>query len=172
MSIRRPNSSDVVAATKMDYVALKTAANANIRRRMLKTLHTSHQAELHTMINVFKKESYAAPHCHWVETADQTIKKGESFLALEGSGLILLFDDDRDVKRIIALKAAEQTMVWIPAGVWHTVVATSDYLILFENKTGPWQEGLDKIFHPKFPKEDDPKDQKLVSDWQSLAPSP
>ena len=169
----RPSAKDVVVQTNAIYRALKQAASAHVRKRTLHALHASHDAELHTMINVFERGSYSAPHMHWIDTTSgAAIRKGESFLALEGTGRIVLLDDAGIIDRIVPMGTNEHTMVWIPAGVWHTVVATSPYFIVFENKTGPWNEGEDKRFHPQFPKEGESQGAALVKAWESLPISP
>lgn len=148
---------------------LKLSAKNNKRKRTLQMLHTSHAEELHSMINVFSKGTYAAPHVHWIEkNDDETIKKGESFIVIEGTGKIILFSPEGVVERVIPLDAEEKTMVWIPAGVWHTIVCTSEFFIVFENKTGPWVEGEDKCFHPAYPGEGDPAGEKFVREWEIL----
>ncbi|MDD2799018.1 MAG: WbuC family cupin fold metalloprotein [Bacteroidales bacterium] len=163
------SSADVVVKTNSEFSHLKAEADVNIRKRTLQTLHSSHEAELHSMINVFTKGSYTAPHVHWVENeSDTVIRKGESFIALEGEGKIVLFSETGEIDRVISMNAAEQTMVWIPAGVWHSVVCISPYFIVFENKTGPWKEGEDKLFHPLFPKEGDSSGDAFVKEWESL----
>ena len=147
---------------------LKNEAEKSPRKRTLKKLHFSHEEELHSMINVFKKGTYVQPHCHLIKKqSGETVKKGESFLALEGEGRIILFNEEGSVTEIINLKAAEKTMVWIPAHVYHTIVALSEYFIIFENKTGPWKEGEDKFFHEKFPSENLPNEQ-IVRGWEMI----
>lgn len=164
-----PNHTHVTVKSQTDFAPLKIQAEKSPRKRTLQMLHSSHEAELHSMINVFKRGSYAAPHVHWIEKGeDQVIKKGESFLALEGTGKIILFNDEGEPTRVINLDAGEKTMVWIPAGIWHTILATSDFFIVFENKTGPWKEGEDKLFHPRFPAENDPLGDDWVKKWESL----
>jgi cupin fold WbuC family metalloprotein len=166
---KKPGPQEVVVNNKNVLQELKNAALQNVRKRTLQMLHSSHAEELHTMINVFTKGSYAAPHVHWIEKEDNApVKKGESFIVIEGTGKIILFSPEGVVEKVITLDAAEQTMVWIPAGVWHTVVCTSEYFIVFENKTGPWVEGEDKLFHPAFPKEGDPAGEKYVKEWEAM----
>lgn len=166
---KKPNPNEVVVKSTSEFPQLKKAAGSNSKKRTLQMLHASHSAELHSMINVFKKGSYAAPHVHWIEKQNgELIKKGESFVALEGTGKIILFNEKGTITRVITLDAKEQTMVWIPAGVWHTVVCTSPFFIVFENKTGPWKEGEDKLFHPAFPAEGDPKGAEFVKEWEIL----
>lgn len=168
-NLQTNSTANVTVRTNAEFEAMKTAARTNNRKRTLQMLHPSHEAELHSMINVFTPGSYTAPHRHLIELIDgKTIRKGESFIALEGKGKIILFDDNGNVIRTIELDAAEQTMVWIPADVWHAVVCLSDAFIVFENKTGPWKEGEDKLFHSGFPAEGDESAALLVKEWELL----
>ncbi|WP_243345394.1 WbuC family cupin fold metalloprotein [Parabacteroides sp. FAFU027] len=165
----KPSPRDVIVRSNREFASLKPEADANVRKRTLQMLHSSHAAELHSMINVFTKGSYVCPHIHWVEKADGSlVKKGESFVALEGEGKIVLFDEEGTIERVIVMTDKEQTMVWIPAGVWHTVVSLTPYFIVFENKTGPWTEGGDKRFHPGFPTEGETLGDEIVKLWESL----
>ena len=149
-------------------LSLKNEADKSPRKRALKKLHSSHEEELHTMINVLKKGTYIQPHNHYIETkTGKIIKKGESFLALEGKGKILLFNDEGEVREQLFLNADEKTMVWIPAQQYHTIVALTDYFIIFENKTGPWIEDEDKYFHEKFPDEKE-NCEHIVRKWEIL----
>ena len=148
------------------FKSLKNEADLSPRKRTLKKLHTSHKEELHTMINVLKKGTYIRPHKHYIKThSGEIIKKGESFLALEGEGKILLFDDEGALVEVIPMKDTEKSMVWIPANVYHTIVAQSDYLIIFENKTGPWKDNEDKFFHANFPDENY-INEHIVKEWE------
>ena len=89
-------------------------------------------------------------------------------MALEGNGKIILFSEKRDIERVITMDATEQTMVWIPADVWHSVISISPYFIVFENKTGPWKKGEDKRFHPLFPQEKESSGAVKVREWEIL----
>lgn len=147
-------------------LTLKNEADKSPRKRALKKLHSSHDEELHTMINVLKKGTYIQPHNHFIETKDgKTIKKGESFLAIEGKGKIILFDDEGKISKVIFLNAEEKTMVWIPAYQYHTIVALTDYFIIFENKTGPWKVDEDKFFHTEFPNENE-NYENIIKEWE------
>jgi cupin fold WbuC family metalloprotein len=147
---------------------LKKEADLSPRKRALKQLHSSHDEELHTMINVFKKGTYVRPHNHFIKTkSGKTVRKGESFLAIEGKGKILLFDEKGNISEILLLNAEEKTMVWLSAKQCHTIVALSDYFIIFENKTGPWKVDEDKVFHLKYPDENE-NCEHIVKEWELL----
>ncbi|MBI5539998.1 MAG: cupin fold metalloprotein, WbuC family [Bacteroidia bacterium] len=147
---------------------LKKEADKSPRKRALKKMHSSHDEELHTMINVLKKGTYIQPHNHFIKTnVGKTIRKGESFLAIEGKGKIILFDNNGEILKVILMNAEEKTMVWVSAEQFHTIVALSEYFIIFENKTGPWKENEDKFFHAKFPDENE-SHEELIKHWEEL----
>lgn len=151
------------------FTAFKSAAKQSLRKRHLHLLHTSHAAFLHSMVNTFTKGTYAAPHRHFnYNKKGDLVQKGESFIALEGSGKIISFDDAGNIKEVIHLDAQLQSMCWIPSTVWHTVVPTTEVFIVFENKTGPWEEETDKSFHPNFPKEGADEASSFVLKWEQL----
>lgn len=165
----KSNENEIVVKNASNFEGLIKQALNSPRKRALHMLHSSHEAELHSMINVFTQGSYAAPHTHWIKKSNgEIIKKGESFLALEGRGKIIIFDQKGNLQKTIDLDSEQKTMVWIPSGVWNTILATSPVFIVFENKTGPWREGEDKLFHPEFPAENTPEGEDLVKKWKDL----
>ena len=154
---------------KSVFEILKSEANISPRKRTLLKLHASHEEELHSMINVLKKGTYILPHKHvLINSSGKTIKKGESFLALEGKGKIILFKENGEVEKEIFMDSEEKTMVWVSSEQYHTIVAISDYFIIFENKTGPWKEDEDKFFHEKFPTENELYEQ-IVRNWEKTS---
>ena len=64
---------------------LKHAARTNSKRRARFCAHPSAEARQHDMLIVSHRDTYVAPHRHF--------DKSESFLILEGSATIILFDD-------------------------------------------------------------------------------
>lgn len=154
---------------KQEFSNFNKKAKNSPRKRHLHMLHTSHEAFLHSMVNTFTKGTYATPHRHYnFDKKGDLVQKGESFIALEGKGKIISFDDAGNVKEVIWLDASLQSMCWIPSTVWHTVVPDSEVFIVFENKTGPWKESTDKSFHPKFPKEGEEASVAFLNEWKKL----
>ena len=49
----------------------------------------------------------------------------------------------------------------------HSIISLSEYIIIFENKTGPWTEWKDKVFHKKFPLEWEKWVEKVMKSWYS-----
>lgn len=158
-----------VKASTLDFEHLIEQAKTSPRKRQLMQLHPNHEAELHTMINVFCKGSYVQPHRHLVEDeAGKLTTKGESFVALQGKGRIIQFDDDGKIIDVADLDAKQQSMLWIPHYCWHTVLALTPVFIVYENKTGPWKAETDKVFHPAFPAEGENSCNDFLSSWEKI----
>jgi len=151
-------------------IDLEKEALQSERKRKLLCLNPSHAAPLHSMINVFTKGTYVAPHRHYFQDLDnKEVIKGESFIALKGKGKIITFDDAGKVDEVVHLDAAKTSMCWIAPETWHTILPVSDTFIVFENKTGPWDEKSDKNFHAAFPKETDNDAAKTcLENWEKL----
>lgn len=161
--------SKIITVNQNELDKFEKLALASPRKRHLHMLHTSHEAHLHTMINTFTKGTYARPHRHYAyDNSGNLVQKGESFVALRGSGKILSFDDAGNVVEVIRLDASLQSMCWIPSQVWHTVVPDSAIFTVYENKTGPWEEATDKCFHPLFPDENDQERLSFIEAWDKL----
>jgi cupin fold WbuC family metalloprotein len=159
----------IIQIDNQHFSDFKSRAKKSPRKRHLHLLHTSHEAFLHSMVNTFTKGTYAAPHRHYnYDKEGSLVQKGESFIALEGKGKIISFDDAGNVMEVVRLDASLQSMCWIPSTVWHTVVPDSEVFMVFENKTGPWEETTDKCFHPKFPKEGEEASVALLNEWERL----
>jgi cupin fold WbuC family metalloprotein len=158
-----------ITSSKNDFEELIKQAKSSERKRYLLRLHPNHEAELHSMINVFCKGSYVQPHRHKVTNADgQQTTKGESFVALQGKGRVIQFNDEGEIIDVADLDAEQQSMLWIPHDCWHTVLALSSIFIVFENKTGPWDAATDKAFHTYFPNEEEKNTEKFLQTWESL----
>lgn len=157
----------VTVASRDIFLNLIEKAYKSQRRRAIYCLHETADNMLHSMINVILKDSYIAPHKHWLENNNAIVKKGESYSILEWKAKILLFDDNWNITQTINLTPEEQTVVLVPEWVWHTIVALSEHIIIFENKTWPWVEWYDKVFHPSFPLEWEQSTKDYVIAWST-----
>jgi cupin fold WbuC family metalloprotein len=168
--MKNSTKNEFVKLSKSCFGDLTEKAKNSERKRHLVRLHTTDEAKLHSMINVFTKGSYVQPHRHWVkDEAGELTTKGESFIALKGKGRIIQFDDDGNVIDLVDLDASQQDMLWIPENCWHTVLALSPVFIVFENKTGPWDAETDKAFHSSFPSENANNLEKYVEEWEKYS---
>lgn len=148
---------------------LKDKAKSSKRKRFLHALHPNHDAPLHTMVNVFCNGTYVPPHRHLVEDENhQMTRKGESFFVLEGKAKLITFTDEGEVLEVFKMDSKKKNMLWLSEDTWHTLVPLTDFFIVFENKTGPWEEATDKAFHPAFPEEGEKESSALIEEWEKL----
>lgn len=128
-------------------------ARTSTRRRMNHNFHESAADNPHRFLNVILRGSYVRPHRHLRHP------KSEGFLAIEGEGLVLRFDDAGAVTeqyRIGRGAECDGVGVDIAPGVWHTVAALSEVLVCYEVKPGPWDPATDKEFAAWAPEEGSP----------------
>ncbi len=121
--------------------------------------HAGPQDAVHRFLNVLTRDSYVVPHRHLHPPKD------ESFLVLEGSAAVFAFSPDGAVEESWVLgkspdlfppsarHTGELIGIDLPAGVWHTVVALTEYVVCYEVKPGPWDPSTDKEFAPWAPPE-------------------
>jgi cupin fold WbuC family metalloprotein len=130
---------------------MRNRAGDSARKRSNYNFHASADAPVHRFLNVLTRGSYVQPHRH------VTPPKHESFIVLEGSLAVFLFDDDgHETQRyILSAEPGENRGIDLPAGVWHTVTALTDVAVCFEVKPGPWDPASDKDFAPWAPPESD-----------------
>ena len=128
------------------------------RRRMNFNFHAGAEDNPHRFLNVMLKGTYVQPHRHLDPP------KAEAFLALEGAGCVVVFDDDGGVISRHYIGAGFSAMgVDIGVGVWHTVVVLSEVLVCYEVKPGPWDAGTDKEFAGWAPREGEREVERYVS---------
>lgn len=133
--------------------ALIEKAKNSERKRAMYCLHNSNESMLHTMINVICKKSYVCPHKHYLEDNWKIIQKWESYFILEWKAKLIFFDDIWKITDTLILDSKEKSMVLVPEWTWHTIISLTDYIAIFENKTGPYLDWKDKVFHTSFPLE-------------------
>lgn len=134
---------------RMDQVI--AASRVSPRRRVVLPLHRSEDELLHRMLNAIQPDSYVRPHRHLEPP------KAEAWILLRGSLLFLTFDDDGRVRDRLVLSHGSDTFgVDLVPGIYHTVVALEPDTVIYEVKTGPYQQASDKSFAPWAPEEDSP----------------
>jgi len=107
----------------------------------------------HRFLNVLMQGTYIQPHRH------SNPPKSETFLVLEGTADVILFDDDGAVTARYRLgEDSAEGHLWgvdIPAGTWHTILPRTARAVCFEVKPGPWQPSNDKEFAGWAPSENE-----------------
>lgn len=99
-------------------------------------LHNNDNSTLQEMIMVFDRANVILPAYH--------PDKDESILVIRGSVVIIIFDELGGIKKRIQLEAwgitsSNPCFFRIRRGVIHTLLVSSDYAILKETTTGPFQ---------------------------------
>lgn len=118
------------------------------RGRIIQPLHKGPEANLHRMLNAMQPGTYIQPHRH------RYPPKAESILVLRGAILVIIFEDDGNVKEIHSLKAGSPCFgMDSDPGVYHTFVVTEPDTVIFEVKPGPYNPADDKDFADWAPKE-------------------
>ena len=141
----------VIDEQLFDEVAARAKGSA--RLRMNHNFHGDATANPHRFLNVLLLGTYIRPHRHL------NPPKSEAFIVLEGSAEVFIFDEAGEVTDRYALgQDSTRGKVWgvdLPPGVWHTVVATSERVVCYEVKPGPWDPASDKEFAPWAPEEEE-----------------
>lgn len=142
-----------------DFLSLRSAAEASSRKRAHRLYHQSDQDNPHRFLNGILRDSYVAPHRH------RAVPKPESFVVLHGALGVVLFDDRGKVTachRIAALTASDPLLpgqvcgIDLLPGLWHSIIALTEFTVIFEVKPGPYDPATDKEFAPWAPTEGDP----------------
>ena len=133
-------------------------ARSSPRRRMNHNFHSGPEDNPHRFLNVLLRGTYVQPHRHLRHP------KSEGFLALEGKGLVVEFDDNGAIAARHEIGPGCTSFgVDIAPGVWHSVLAVSDVLVCYEVKPGPWDPREDKEFATWAPPEGSPDVERYLS---------
>lgn len=134
------------------------------RGRKNHNFHSAAEDAVHRFLNVLTRDTYIVPHRHL------NPPKHESFVVLEGSAAVIAFSADGAVEDCWVLGGGDLFGVDLPAGLWHTVVALTEYAVCFEVKPGPWDPASDKEFAPWAPPEQDREAAcALLAQWKAAA---
>lgn len=133
------------------------AAQKSPRRRINHNFHTGPNDNPHRFLNAMLRGTYVRPHRH------RDPPKSESFLVLDGSVAIFLFDDAGHVlaRHDLGVPGGPRGIDLAP-GIWHSLVVLGEHAILFEVKPGPWDPATDKEMAPWSPEEGSPDAARFV----------
>jgi cupin fold WbuC family metalloprotein len=144
-------SADITALGQGDMDFLKDRAENTARRRCRLCTHPNPSSALHEMLIVHAKGAYVRPHKH--------IGKAESHHVVEGTANALIFDNFGNVRQTINLGSHGSGKLFyyrMPAGIFHTLVITSEWFIFHETTTGPFDRNK-TVFAPWSPDESEPE---------------
>jgi len=87
------------------------------------------------MLNAIQPGSYLRPHRHLQPP------RSEAWIALRGAVLLVIFSDDGVVSEYVVLDANSVVFgVDLVAGPYHTLAALKPDSVIYEVKTGPYEE--------------------------------
>jgi cupin fold WbuC family metalloprotein len=115
---------------------LKQAARTNSKRRARFCAHASADAEQHDMLIVSHRDTYVAPHRH--------LNKSESFVIIEGSAVILLFDENGTLESTVSMGdpwSGKPFFYRMPPRQYHSLSIDSELLVFIESTKGPFRLG-------------------------------
>jgi cupin fold WbuC family metalloprotein len=123
----------VVSAGKPMIDFLKSQALNSARKRSRLCTHPDTSALVHEMLIVHHRDVYVRPHRH--------IDKSESFHRIEGTALVILFGSDGSLRDVLELSTADDAPFYfrIAAGVFHSFVIRSEWLVFHETTAGPFE---------------------------------
>lgn len=143
-----PGACTVVGPSDIEQL-VSSARSAPLGRARL-CLHHGVEDPLHEMIIAFVADSYIPPHRHLGRT--------ESFHLLQGTVVVVLFNDAGEITQRIRLSAEsvqEPRVYRLQKTVWHTVVVLSQTAVLHEVTSGPFNPTSTETA-PWAPRPDDP----------------
>jgi cupin fold WbuC family metalloprotein len=126
-------STPVAVAGDEEIAFLKARSAENPRMRCRLCLHGAPSALQHEMLIVHHRTSYVRPHRH--------ASKSETLTVIEGEAIAFTFDDSGTVIAALPLGApgsGRSFTYFMPAGVWHSLVITSEWLVFLETAAGPF----------------------------------
>jgi cupin fold WbuC family metalloprotein len=123
----------IVTADDADIAELKRVAAQNPRLRSRLCTHPDPSSSLHEMLIVHHRDAYVRPHSH--------AGKPESFHLIEGSALVVIFEDDGQIRDVLAMGrygSGKLCYYRMPDGVFHTILISSEWLVFHETTAGPF----------------------------------
>ena len=143
---------DVVPLTLTMVGDLLTASKQSPRQRMLQRIHKDHRDPVHRMFNGLQPGTYIPPHRHLAP------EKCETVLVVAGAMLFVEFDDQGTLLKHTLLQPGTETFgVDVAPHVYHTFVALKPDTLIFEVKTGPYEQSSDKDLPDWAPREGTPE---------------
>ena len=138
---------NVVKICKADIEVLKKQALKNERKRIRLCSHRDIHDTLHEMLIIHTKDAYIRPHKHF--------NKSESLHVVEGEADIILFDEQGNIKEVVAMgehSSGRKVYYRLSTPQYHTLIIRSNFLVFHETTNGPFQK-LDTVFAPWAPEE-------------------
>jgi len=145
----RFNTAAALAVDAAMISELKRRALESPTRRFRLCLHHSTREAVQQMIVVHCHDNYSRPHAHTVPL---------SYLVLEGSLRVLLFDDSGAITGHVDLEPLGQEHPFalrLEPGQWYMPVCRTPQVVFFETKAGPFERDATNRWAPWSPDDTD-----------------
>ena len=124
------NQEKVIKIDKNVIEGLKEKAKINDSGKYRLCLHHNPQDNLHEMFIVRGKGDYGRPEKHLYTTESHTI--------IEGRLLIIIFDNEGDIKEVFELSKNKYHSYRMDANVYHMSIPLTEQVVYYETKLGPF----------------------------------
>lgn len=111
---------------------LKESARANASGKFRLCMQHSSQDKLHEMFIVRSKGNYGRPDKHLYTTESHTI--------VDGAMLVILFEDDGQIRELFELSKECYHTYRIDTDVYHMQIPLTEQVVYYEVKLGPFTE--------------------------------
>ena len=125
---------------QINYIKNKARNTAMHKYRVC--LHEGIDDKMHVMLSAYPRYAYVKPHFH--------PGKSELKIIVEGSVLVIIYDDSGQEKNRSILSQGETDILYIRQGIAHTNIPLTDCLLL-EVTPGPFDRANDSVFLNGFP---------------------
>jgi cupin fold WbuC family metalloprotein len=147
-----------------DLNRLSQEAQSNSRLRKNLNLHELNDP-IQRFFNALEPGTYVQPHRH---TAPP---KRETFIFIQGSFLVVLFDDTGEITDVIRFCKEDRSNIVmdLQPNVWHSLICEEPETVYFEIKDGPYEVTTDKDFAPWAPTPNSPPVQIYLTELHQRA---
>jgi len=126
-------------------------AKESPRKRSHHNFHSELEEPVQRLCIAFTEGTYVRPHRH------PAANKWELLLAIQGSSLLVIFDDHGNITEYFELSpSGPLTGVEIPPNTWHTILPNQKESVVMEIKEGPYIPSKPEHFAPWSPEEGSP----------------
>lgn len=147
LAVDAPDS-DVTPLTLSMAGDLLSLSHESARSRMIQKVHKDESDTVHRMFNALQPGTYITPHRHLDPP------KAETILVISGSLLFVQFTDTGEIENTILVQPGTEIFgIDVAPHIFHTFVALKPDTLIFEVKTGPYEQASDKDYPEWAPKE-------------------
>lgn len=122
-------------------MALETGDNVRM------SLHGGPESSFHEMIIFQHRDKYYRPKKH--------VDKAKSFHMIEGTMAVFVFNDDGSLADACVLDGKERFIYRVEAGLYHTDIPLTPFVVHHESTLGPFKGTDDRVFAPWSPDDGD-----------------